>query len=141
MDGVSLAGTTLDQPFGDTDNTGYPVPLLHDDWTPVQQAPTPQQQNPILEPAPHRAPCQPTVVARLMTPTFDGSTNPLPWISMMQLLFRLQHMPTDAQVQYMAFHQTDAMQGWYIRMTKEVPTTEWATFMWSLIHDFGPSID
>jgi hypothetical protein len=59
----------------------------------------------------------------------------------MQLLFRLQNTPADGQVRYAAFHLTDAAQRWYIRMTKEAPTTEWTTFTRSLIHDFGPPTD
>jgi hypothetical protein len=116
-------------------------PLLYTDCPSAQQAPTPPTQDPIQPPAPPPAPRQPTIVARLTPPTFDGSTDPLPWISRMQLLFRLQNTPADGQVRYAAFHLTDAAQRWYIRMTKEAPTTEWTTFTRSLIHDFGPPTD
>ncbi|CAD6227103.1 unnamed protein product [Miscanthus lutarioriparius] len=113
-------------------------PPLHADWPSVQQAPTPPSQGPIQAAAAPSTRQQPTIVARLTPPTFDGSTDPLPWISRMQLLFRLQHIPEDGQVRYAAFHLTEAAHCWYIQMIKEAPTSEWTAFTRRLIRDFSP---
>jgi hypothetical protein len=49
-------------------------------------------------------------MAQLTTPTFDGLTDPLPWFSRMQLLFRLHHVLEDQKNRYAAFNLTGAAQ-------------------------------
>jgi hypothetical protein len=56
-------------------------------------------------------------MAQLTTPTFDGLTDPLPWFSRMQLLFRLHHVLEDQKIRYAAFNLTGAAQLWFIHST------------------------
>jgi hypothetical protein len=38
------------------------------------------------------------------------------------------------------FHMTGAAHLWYIRVTKEKPSSEWDTFVRDLTRDFGPPL-
>jgi hypothetical protein len=61
-------------------------------------------------PPPPTLSAQQPITARLTTPTYDGSTDPLSWLSRLQLLFKLHNVPDDQQVRYAAFHLTGAAQ-------------------------------
>jgi hypothetical protein len=69
--------------------------------------------------------CQQPVMTRLTTPMFDSSINPLSWLSLLQLLFKLHHVPQDQEVRYAAFHLTGAAQLWYIRSMIDEPIPKW----------------
>jgi hypothetical protein len=79
-------------------------------------------------------------MARLTTPTYDGSTDPTLWIYRMQLLFKLQCLPTDQHIRYAAFHMTGVAYLWYIRVTKEKLFSNWDTFSRDLTRDFSPPL-
>lgn len=71
---------------------------------------------------------------------FDGSSDPLPWLSRMELLFKLQQVPDDQKTRYVAFHLTGAAQLWFIRSTDDAPMADWEFFTCSISDDFGPPI-
>ncbi|CAD6334259.1 unnamed protein product [Miscanthus lutarioriparius] len=66
---------------------------------PARQAPppTPPQES-ISSATTARPPQLQPIKAQLTTPTYDGSMDPLPWLSRMQLLSKLHHVPADQHV-------------------------------------------
>jgi hypothetical protein len=69
--------------------------------------------------------CQQPVMTRLTTPMFDSSIDPLSWLSLLQLPFKLHHVPQDQEVWYATFHLTGAAQLWYIFSMTDEPIPEW----------------
>lgn len=80
---------------------------------------------------------QPPYTAQMITPTFDGATDPLPWISRMQLLFRLYNTPTEVQVDFAALHLTYIACAWFLKISSAKASTDWELFTWILRREFG----
>lgn len=59
----------------------------------------------------------------------------------MQLLFRPQTILDDEQVWSAKFNLTDVAHSWYMQMTTDAPTTEWAAFTQHLIYVFNSPTD
>jgi hypothetical protein len=67
--------------------------------------------------------------------------DPSPWSFQIQLLVKLQCLPADQHVRYVAFQLTDAAQLWFFRSTGHEPMNEWANLTQHIVRNFVPSID
>ena len=77
---------------------------------------------------------------RMVFPSFDGTSDPLPWINRCDLYFRSHNTPDHKKVWMASLHMTDAAQLWYYRLETIQGEPDWHRFYQLVNRRFGPAI-
>lgn len=77
---------------------------------------------------------------KLNFPRYDGTEDPLGWISRCRHFFRHQHTPEEEKVDMASYHLDGIAQVWLLQFTDEFPDPTWAKFEEQCHLRFGPSV-
>jgi len=77
---------------------------------------------------------------RMVFPSFDGASDPLPWINCCELYFHSHNTPDHKKVWMASLHMTDAAQLWYYRFEMIQGEPDWRRFCQLVNRHFGPAI-
>jgi hypothetical protein len=77
---------------------------------------------------------------KLQFPTYDGESDPLPWLNRVERFFKGQHTEEESKVWMASYHLTDDAALWYRRLEKMCGEPPWPQFVKYINHSFGPTI-
>ncbi|XP_043817044.1 uncharacterized protein LOC122724910 [Manihot esculenta] len=77
---------------------------------------------------------------KLDFPRYNGTEDPLGWISRCQHFFKHQSTPDDEQVGLASYHLEGIVQLWYLQLIQDVPNPTWVEFVDQCNLRFGPPI-
>ena len=77
---------------------------------------------------------------KMVFPSYDGTSDPLPWLNRCDLYFRGHNTPEHKKVWMASLHMTDAAQIWYYRLETAQGEPDWRRFCLLLNRRFGPPI-
>ena len=77
---------------------------------------------------------------KMVFPSYDGTSDPLPWLNRCDLYFRGHNTPEHKKVWMASLHMTDATQIWYYRLETAQGEPDWRRFCLLLNRRFGPPI-
>ncbi|XP_043807599.1 uncharacterized protein LOC110608432 isoform X2 [Manihot esculenta] len=77
---------------------------------------------------------------KLDFPRYNGTEDPLGWISRCQHFFKHQSTPDDEQVGLASYHLEGIAQLWYLQLIQDVPNPTWVEFVDQCNLRFGPPI-
>lgn len=84
---------------------------------------------------------QPRYTVQMLIPIFYGSSDPLPWVSSMEILFRLYHLTAEQQVPYAALHLSGPAFDWFMRISTDNILANWENFSELLRLEFTPQLN
>src|SRR6185436_5904687 len=77
---------------------------------------------------------------KLEFPSFDGTSDPLPFLNRCEHYFRGQRTLEEEQVWLAAFHLHGTAQQWYMRLERDEGVPSWRRFSTLLDMRFGPPL-